>query len=130
MVERFYTNWIAATTIDKNEPFTQNLHNDTTYLTESFGKDAKKALEKGSDAVLCGAVPPVTLAIEDMRINAKETSANVIVRANETIIRLFLNRDDAGWWRIDEIDCPEVEEVETDTATSSAPTGSASTTVQ
>lgn len=106
VVTRFYTEWITLSAGSSTAPVAQGLHTKSMYVTESFGHEVERAFVRGSDAVLCGISDPDVVEIDMMRINEKDTNATVFARVRGTVLHIILTRDELGWWRIDEVDCP------------------------
>ena len=107
VVSRFYTSWIDAARAEGPTPFEQKLHKKSTYVSSAFGVDVDQAQKKGRDGVLCSVdAVPESFDIEAVTMNTEETRATVFVRLDKKILRVILSRED-GWWRIDEVECPE-----------------------
>ena len=118
VVERFYETWMVAAASDRNAPVAQGLHTKSVYVTEGFREDIAREAGKGRDAVLCGLPVPFTVEIDDVRVNKARTTANVFMRAGDQELMVHLQRDNLKWWRINEVDCPDIEMPDVEGSTS------------
>ncbi len=116
VVQRFYSHWILA-----EDPIGDELHLRSTYVTDGFGRQTSRAAEKGVDTVLCG-TPTQTFSLGTSRTVNDDSMATVEVHTDTTTVHVVLIRDDAGWWRIDEIDCEEKTELDLEKALEDART--------
>ena len=101
----FFNEWSEQALTSPTKPIDNNLHERSTYVTESFGRTAGGIAEKGRAPVLCEATPPN--GVDTEVVTEDETTAAVVVReeSGNQLARAYLTRDDLGLCSIDEIDC-------------------------
>lgn len=128
-VTRFYSSWIDALREGPNVPIERNLHAQSTYVTESFTRTVTRNVEQGRAPVICQSTAPASFTTDPAVIAEDGQRAAVTFRADTLTGRAVLVRDDRGWWRIDEVDCPPAPRpAATTTASTSTETGTSTNT--
>ena len=125
----FYKEWIRVAEHTDGTPLEKDLHARSTYVTQDFAVVADKA-DATWDPVVCSTEKASDVYIEPMKVDETRANVDVFIDGASEAVRVILIKDDRGWWRIDEIDCPtlppatssEEEMSEEETATTTATT--------
>ena len=102
----FYAEWIEQAQEAPRQPLEEELHFKSTYVTSEFGiaVATRSRSEVTIDPVLCSSHIPRQIATR--LITEEDSYASVMVYSDtQEQARLVLQKDENGWWRIDEVDC-------------------------